>query len=193
MIEGLAFDNGQMRSVSDTSYAYDQNTFTVHFNARSYVDEEHTEFRFKLSGLDRSWQHTKNQREVRYTHLPTGSYEFAVQARNRQSDWSRAAVLAFSIHPPLWETWWFRLLAIGTLAVGLGFLYRRRVRGYERERRVQQEFSRLLMESQELERKRIAGEHHDSLGQDLQVIRNRALVPSTTAALVLLMNSSSMP
>jgi signal transduction histidine kinase/ligand-binding sensor domain-containing protein len=182
-IEGLAFDDGQLRFAPDTSLSYDHNTFTVHFNARSYVDEEHTEFRYRLIGLDRTWQSTRNHRDVRYTHLPAGSYEFAVQARNRQSDWSRAAVLAFAIHPPVWETWWFRILAFGTLALGLGFLYRRRVRGYERERRVQQEFSLLLMESQELERKRIAGELHDSLGQDLLVIRNRALVGLTDSAL----------
>ena len=175
-IEGVAFDNGVLRRESGASYGYDENTFTVHFNARSFVDEEHTEFRFRLSGLDQFWQHTKNQREVRYTHLPAGSYEFAVQARNRQSDWSRAAILAFSIRPAFWETWWFKILALGTLAIGLALVYRRRVRGFEKEQRVQQEFSRLLMESQEQERKRIAGELHDSLGQDLLVIRNRALV-----------------
>jgi signal transduction histidine kinase len=46
----------------------------------------------------------------------------------------------------------------------------------EKEKRTQQEFSRRLMESQENERKRIAGELHDSLGQDLLVVRNRALL-----------------
>lgn len=182
-IEGLAFDDGQLVPTPDTSYAYDHNTFTVHFNARSFVDEEHTEFRFQLSGLDRSWQHTKNQREMRYTHLPAGRYAFAVQARNRQSDWSRAAVLSFTIRPPIWETWWFEILVLGTLAISLALLYRRRVRGFERQQRAQQEFSRLLMESQELERKRIAGELHDSLGQDLLVIRNRALVGLKDSAL----------
>jgi signal transduction histidine kinase len=54
--------------------------------------------------------------------------------------------------------------------------YRRRVKGLEKEKRLQQEFSMRLMESQENERKRIAGELHDSLGQNLLVIRNRALL-----------------
>jgi signal transduction histidine kinase len=56
------------------------------------------------------------------------------------------------------------------------FFYRRRVSGLEKEKRTQQEFSARLMESQENERKRIAGELHDSLGQNLLVIRNRALL-----------------
>jgi signal transduction histidine kinase len=46
----------------------------------------------------------------------------------------------------------------------------------ERERSVQQAFSRQLIESQESERKRIAAELHDGLGQNLLVVKNRALL-----------------
>jgi signal transduction histidine kinase len=41
---------------------------------------------------------------------------------------------------------------------------------------VQQAFSRQLIDSQERERQRIAAELHDSLGQNLLVVRNRALL-----------------
>jgi signal transduction histidine kinase len=44
----------------------------------------------------------------------------------------------------------------------------------EREQHLHQDFSRKLIESQEQERKRIAGELHDSIGQNLLVIKNRA-------------------
>jgi len=59
----------------------------------------------------------------------------------------------------------------------------------ERRRRTQAIFAQRLLQSQEEERKRIAGELHDSLGQNLQVIKNRAAtglkmsdVPSALAA-----------
>ena len=65
------------------------------------------------------------------------------------------------------------LLAIA--AVGY-FLYKRRIRQLKRERFAQQTFSRQLIASQEAERKRIAAELHDSLGQRLVVIKNLALM-----------------
>lgn len=51
-----------------------------------------------------------------------------------------------------------------------------RVSGLERARVAQEAFSRQLIDSQEGERRRIAAELHDSLGQHLLVIKNRALL-----------------
>ena len=89
--------------------------------------------------------------------------------------WSAApAVLSFTITPPYWRTWWF-LAAVGLAAVSAVVLFvRRRLRTLEAARRVQEEFSRRLIESQEQERKRIAAELHDSLGQSLLIIKNKA-------------------
>ena len=52
----------------------------------------------------------------------------------------------------------------------------------KRARATQEAFSRQLIESQENERKRIAGELHDSLGQNLLIIKNRALLGLTPDA-----------
>ncbi len=50
-----------------------------------------------------------------------------------------------------------------------------RVSQLRRAHAMQETFSRRLIDSQERERKRIAGELHDSLGQSLAIIKNRAL------------------
>jgi PAS domain S-box-containing protein len=55
-----------------------------------------------------------------------------------------------------------------------------------RERKAREEFTRLLIMSQEAERQRIAGELHDGIGQNLSIIKNRARLaqqqPPPTAA-----------
>jgi signal transduction histidine kinase len=61
------------------------------------------------------------------------------------------------------------------LAVG-PYIYYRRVSRLEREKKTQQVFAKSLIESQERERKRIAAELHDSLGQNLLVIQNNTLL-----------------
>jgi signal transduction histidine kinase len=50
----------------------------------------------------------------------------------------------------------------------------------KRARAEQEAFSRQLIASQESERKRIAAELHDSLGQSLAIIKNRALLSLST-------------
>ena len=54
--------------------------------------------------------------------------------------------------------------------------WRYRIAQMQRAQAAQQAFSRQLIESQERERQRIAAELHDSLGQNLLVVKNRALL-----------------
>ena len=54
--------------------------------------------------------------------------------------------------------------------------YRYRTARYRQAQAAQQIFARQLISSQESERKRIAAELHDSLGQHLVIIRNLALM-----------------
>jgi len=50
-----------------------------------------------------------------------------------------------------------------------------------REKKAREEFTHLLIASQEAERRRIAGELHDSLGQNLSIIKNRTLLANHVA------------
>jgi len=86
------------------------------------------------------------------------------------------------VRPPFWRRWWFISLAALGVAGLIFLVYERRVTRLKRARVTQEAFSRQLIESQENERKRIAGELHDSLGQNLLIIKNRALLGLTPGA-----------
>lgn len=76
-----------------------------------------------------------------------------------------------------WWTWQRAAMLIGLLVVVLaGTLLRLRFlhRRFERQQTARLAFSRGMLESQESERRRIAASLHDSLGQELLVIRNQA-------------------
>jgi two-component sensor histidine kinase len=68
-------------------------------------------YNYRMKGFDEDWQVTE-QRSVQYTNLLPGNYTFQVKARNKDGVWSQdPASFSFTITPPFWQTWWFRILS----------------------------------------------------------------------------------
>jgi len=114
---------------------------------------------------------------VYFQKLKPGHYRFEVVAANRFGEWSREpSTLAFTVLPHWWQTHWIRGGALGLFlaALWLGWMLARRQAERQKQRR--EDFSRQLIRSQEEERRRIAGELHDGLGQNLLVAKNLALL-----------------
>jgi signal transduction histidine kinase len=86
------------------------------------------------------------------------------------------ASLAVSVLPQFYRTWWFEALSFLCVSTLIAMAWRYRISQLERAQELQQAFSRQLIGSQEEERKRIAAELHDSLGQRLIIVKNLALL-----------------
>ena len=130
-----------------------------------------------MEGLEEEWIKIGNRGFVNFTHLDPGKYLFKVRSSNVLGVWSNSyKQIVVIINPPFWLTWWFRILTTFIVIGVLVFIYKKRTRQLKKEKRIQIEFSKQLIQSQEEERKRIASELHDSLGQDLLVIKNIALL-----------------
>jgi signal transduction histidine kinase len=82
----------------------------------------------------------------------------------------------------IWDIYkWRILLGVATACAAIGAVYYSHVARLQATQRAQAAFTRELILSQENERKRIAGELHDGLGQDLLVIKNRLGLLAVTA------------
>jgi signal transduction histidine kinase len=130
-----------------------------------------------MEGLDEPWQDDGTERSVSYRNLSPGNYRFQVSATIEPgTGQGQSAELPFEVKPLLLETTWFRAGAALTFALLVGAAFRVRLGVLERKRAAQEQFSRQLMQQQEAERKRIAAELHDSLGQSLSIIQNHAVL-----------------
>lgn len=124
-------------------------------------------FKYRLEGLENSWNDAGAERKAIYRHLPPGKYAFHVIACNSDGVCSRdSSLLAVQINPHLYQTVWFRgsvgLLAVTGMSLVVSLAIRSRLR-----RRVEQ-----LERQHELERERarIAQDLHDDLGAGLTEI-----------------------
>jgi len=112
-----------------------------------------------------------------YAHVTRGNYAFRAIAVNKRwfLEYGRAEN-GITERPLLYWAWWFMTLTSMGIAGMVSFLWRGRVAQLKMAQGSQRLFARQLIASQESERKRIAAELHDSLGQRLVVIKNLALL-----------------
>jgi signal transduction histidine kinase/ligand-binding sensor domain-containing protein len=157
-----------------------QDHLEIQYTANSFIKPEQVKFRYRLAGLETEWVEAGNRRVAYYPHLPPGDYLFIVRAANSDGVWNeRGQSLRIIVSPSFWQTWWFTGLCLLLVTGSAVLIYRqrhqRRIRQLQREKSAQQNFTHQLLESQEQERQRIANNLHDSLSQDLLLIRNWAL------------------
>jgi signal transduction histidine kinase/ligand-binding sensor domain-containing protein len=105
----------------------------IDFTGLSLAAPEKVRFRYRLVGSDRAWVDAGTRRTAYYTHLPPGSYRFAVSAANEDGVWNAAgASVAFAVATPLWRTWWAFLLYAAALVGAVTSLVHWRLRSFAR-------------------------------------------------------------
>ena len=154
-----------------------QENLEINYTGLSFIKSEQVRFRYRLENLDADWTEAGTRRTAFYPHLAPGEYVFHVVAANSDNVWNETgATLTVKVNPPFYRTWFFLAACVAVVLLMTYALYRRRVVQLERARELQVEFSRRLINVHETERRRIAAELHDSIGQSLAMIKNRAVL-----------------
>jgi signal transduction histidine kinase/ligand-binding sensor domain-containing protein len=148
-----------------------------HYTGVSFVAPERVRFRYRLQGWDQDWVEAGDRRVAAYNGISPGTYRFHVTACNNSGIWNEAgAAVDLVVNPFWWQSGWLSPMGVAGLSGLLMVVSFRRIQRLKRDRALHLEFSRSLLESQDQERKRIASELHDSIGQSLLIIKNRCLL-----------------
>ncbi len=182
-ITSIRSDSRELSQESSIQLPYNSPYLEIEYTALYYRDAAKLRFRYQLQGLDDSWIEVGDRRSALFTRLPSGTYTFNVTASVDGTVWNETgASIDITVVPPFWETPWFRgILAVILLTLGPA-VYATRVNQLKTEQEKQKRFTEQLIESQEQERRRIAAELHDGLGQQILVIKNRAEMAQFTVS-----------
>ncbi len=88
---------------------HDQNSIRVDYVGISFRSQGDVEYKYRLLGLDTTWQHTREM-SLNYHSLPSGRYLLQMQAINRYGVSSSLVNIPFAIIGTVWEKTWVRAL-----------------------------------------------------------------------------------
>ena len=126
---------------------YEQNTLGFEFSGVSVYNADYFEYCYQLEPLDKIWSAPSSNNFISLVKLTPGKYVFKVKAMGRGTDWSAPAVFSFSIRPPFWESWLFRMLIIALAATVIIGLYFNRLKKIQKEAEIQNQLRELEMKA----------------------------------------------
>jgi signal transduction histidine kinase/ligand-binding sensor domain-containing protein len=167
----------------------------VEYSLLDYGGTRSQSYSYRLDAGSGDWMDAGTQRGLTLTALRPGQYTLQVRGRNLRGVWSETRPLAVTVVPPFWMTTWFRVASVLAVVVLIGAWHRVRTSALERRNqelqalqtaRLQalaaaqssndalqrayhelQLLTRRLEAAKEDERKHIARELHDEMGQAL--------------------------
>jgi ligand-binding sensor domain-containing protein len=92
--------------------SYDKNHLTFHFVAIDWSAPHKIQYSYRMLGLDNSWSNPSKEGKAEYRNLSYGTYTFQIKAIGESGKWSEPFEYTFTISPPWWHTWWFRVLLV---------------------------------------------------------------------------------
>jgi ligand-binding sensor domain-containing protein/signal transduction histidine kinase len=165
-------------SLAEVTLHWPHNYFEFEFTALSYSNPEKNSYAYQLENFDQDWIENGSYNFARYTNLPGGTYTLRIKGSNNDGLWNETGTaITVMVIPPIWQTWWFRALAVILVAGGVFAVYRLRMRSMESynrdlKRQVEErtkEIETLFEQTKELaiveERNRLARDLHDSAKQ----------------------------
>ncbi|GHV25172.1 hybrid sensor histidine kinase/response regulator [Bacteroidia bacterium] len=104
---------------------YSIKSFTIGFAGIEYNNQENVVYQIKMEGFDNDWKTlpSDNNHLATYTNLPPNKYRFTVKAYLPNTDEYKERSIEIVVTPPVWLTWWAKLIYVLLALALLYFVY----------------------------------------------------------------------
>lgn len=158
--------------IHNINLSYNDNNILIKYSSINFIKSELNRFAYRIKNKNSEWTYISKP-EIFLAALEPGEYFLELNGANNDGIWSENPFeLSIIITPPFWSTFIFRFLIFISFVIISFILLRKRYIRIRTERENIQKFAQKLINTQEEERSRVAKELHDSIGQNLLVLKN---------------------
>lgn len=118
--------------VTGADVSVKNNIFSIKFTVPNPLSEGRNAFSYRLEGFDENWFETTS-REITYSNIPPGKYEFHLKAANNDGLWSKEGdAVVIHVLPRWWQTrfasilWFILIIVLVNYALRRLILYKTR-------------------------------------------------------------------
>lgn len=128
----------------DLDIKYNERNLLVNYTIIDF-EKSNYQFAYRLNNSG-NWTAMGNQRSINLSNLPPGDYSVQLKASGKPGV-EKVRELSFIIHPPFWKTIWFISIVALLFAIGVYFLYRRRIQHIRQKANVDKQLSQTEMKA----------------------------------------------
>ena len=127
-VDGRTILTSALSATEKLVLKHHENFITILFSGLNFDMPSHTYYKYRLKGMSDRWIEINPQDGVgraNFTNLAPGSYELEVYSAGFDKVWNeQPATLKIEVQPPLWATWWAKLIYLLFIIAILTWGYR---------------------------------------------------------------------
>ncbi|MEZ5385245.1 MAG: histidine kinase [Prosthecobacter sp.] len=151
-----------------------EDRFELHFAVLRSGALASPTLRCRLAGYEQDFHATGSTREIAYSGVRPGRYTFQLESLDSKGAPAHHDELELVVLAHWWEQRVVQMAALALVVALLAYAVGRKIKNLRQAGERRAEVARRILEAEERERKRVASELHDGLGQNLLVMKNLA-------------------
>ena len=145
----IADSNYYFTNSSSFHFKHYQNSASFYFTVPDIYSHKNMQYQYQLTGIDKTWINSFEQRQVSYNSLPPGSFVFKTRYSADGINWKESAnQITLNIAPAFWQTGWFKSAVVLWLVISGWWLYRWRIKKIKTEEKLKTGYEKKIAETE---------------------------------------------